>query len=254
MPIKLWVVFLALITLPALPVHAQEASVCQAEDKSCLIKTLQTVTSAIPGDSERDQTWRETAKLMAAAGMIDEAVAIIPKIKTPDTQAMTIRGIGMAAAELKLPKEKLDALFKQLRAEADKISHAPSHAIALTYIGMAQAFAGDDAGAMATSASMTNAALRNKAYAETAEIQAERNDLPAVLKSIAAIDDSGYKDKELYIITRIFADRQQYANALEIANMVANPYQKSQSYLYILTKQIQPDKPQANFQGETGTP
>lgn len=241
MPINLWVVLLTALLCMARPALAQEASACAATDKACLIKTLESLTATIPGDSDRDQTWRETAKLMASAGMIDQAVAIIAKIKTPDTQAMTIRGIGMAAAGLKLPKDKLDALFKQLRAEADKITHAPSHAIALTYIGMAQAFAGDDAGAMATAASMTNAALRNKAYAETAEIQAERNDLPAVIKSIDEIDDNGYKDKELFIIARIFSDRQHFAQALEIARMIANPYQKSQAYLYILNKQNPPE-------------
>ena len=240
MPIKLWVLFLAFITLPALQARAEVA--CAVEDRACMIKALDDMTASIPEDNWRDQTWREAAKLMAMSGMIDDALAVIPKIKTPDTQAMTIRGIGMAAAELKLPKEKLDDLFARLRVEADKIGHPPSHAIALTYIGMSQAFAGDDVGAMATSASMTNVALRNKAYAETAEIQAERNDLPAVLKSIAAIEDDGYKDKELGIITKIFANRAQYANALEVTNLITNPYQKSQSLLYILTKQIQPDK------------
>ena len=240
MPIKLWVIFLALVAFPALQARAGDS--CAIQDTPCLIKTLDALTASIPEDSWRDQTWREAAKLMAASGMIDEALAIIPKIKTPDTQAMTIRSIGMAAAEAKLPKEKLDDLFAKLRIEADKIEHPPSHAIALTYIGMSQAFAGDDAGAMATSASMTNVALRNKAYAETAEIQAERNDLPAVIKSIAAIEDEGYKDKELGIITKIFSDRAQYENAYEITKLIVNPYQKSQSLLYILTKQIQPDK------------
>lgn len=239
MPIKLWVVLLAII---AFPFPARSAVTCAVDDKVCLIKSLDELTATIPDEKWRDQTWRETAKLMAASGMIDEALAIIPKIKTPDTQAMTIRGIGMAAAELKLPKDKLDDMFAKLRIEADKITHPPSHAIALTYIGMAQAFAGDDAGAMATSASMTNAALRNKAYAETAEIQAERNDLAAVLKSITAIDDNGYKDKELGIITKIFADRDQFANALEITKLISNHYQQAQSLLYILTQQIQPDK------------
>lgn len=240
MPIKLWVLFIALMTLPAFAARADVA--CTVEDKPCLIKALDELTATIPEDNWRDQTWREVAKLMAASGMIDEALALIPKIKTPDTKAMTIRGIGMAAAEAKLPKEKLDDMFIKLRVEADKIEHPPSHAIALTYIGMAQAFAGDDAGAMATSASMTNPALRNKAYAETAEIQAERHDLPAVLKSLTAIDDSGYKDKEMGIIVKIFSDRGQYAHALEVAKLIGNTYQKSQALLYILTKQIQPDK------------
>lgn len=240
MPINLWVVFFILFLAPALP--AQAELVCPVDDKTCMIKALDELTATIPEDSWRDQTWRETAKLMAASGMIDEAVAIIPKIKTPDTQAMTIRGIGMAAAELKLPKEKLDDLFAKLRIEADKIDHPPSHAIALTYIGMGQAFAGDDAGAMATSASMTNVSLRNKAYAETAEIQAERNDLPAVLKSLSAIEDNGYKDKEMGIIVKIFSDRKEFANALEITKLIGNPYQKSQALLYILMQQIQPGK------------
>ncbi len=236
MPRKMWVLFLVLVPFLASPARA--GVTCRADDRACLIKTLDELAATIPDDSGRDQTWRETAKLMAAAGMIDEAVTIIAKIKTPDTKAMTIRGIGMAAADLKLPKEKLDALFTQLRVEADKIEHAPSHAIALTYIGISQAFAGDDAGAMATSASMTNAALRNKAYGETAEIQAERNDLPAVIKSLAAIDDAGYKDKEMGIITKIFSDRSEYAHALEIAQMIGNSYQKSQALLYILSKQM----------------
>lgn len=241
MPINLWVVLLVLLLSFARPALAQEAPACTVHDKTCLIKTLENLTATIPGDSERDQTWRETAKLMAAAGMVDEAIAILPRIKTPDTQAMTIRGIGMAAAGLKLPKDRQNALFKQLRIEADKITHAPSHAIALTYIGMSQAFAGDDAGAMATSASMSNVSLRNKAYAETAEIQAERNDLPAVIISIKAIEDNGYKDKELFIIAKIFSDRLHFDNALKIAYLIGNPYQKAQAYLYILNKQAAPE-------------
>lgn len=240
MPINLWVVFAALTFLCGFTpsaTRAQDQEACAPTDKACLIQTLQALTPTIPGDSERDQTWRETAKIMTAAGMVDEAVALIPRIKNPDTQAMTIRGIGMAAAGLKLPKARQDKLFAALRGHADAITHAPSYAIALTYIGMAQAFAGDDAGAMATAASMSNASLRNKAYAETAEVQAERNDIEAVIQSINAIEDSGYKDKELYIITKIFSDRQQWAHAQRIAQLIVNPYQKSQAYLYILTKQ-----------------
>ncbi len=242
MPIKLWVLFLTIMTVPAFTARAADIP-CTVEDNACLIKALDGLTATITEDNWRDQTWRELAKLMAASGMIDEALAIVPKVKTPDTQAMTIRGIGMAAAEAQLPRETMNKMFAQLRIEADRIGHPPSHAIALTYIGMAQAFSGDDAGAMATAASMENAALRNKAYAETAEIQAERNDLPAVMKSLAAINDNGYKDKEMAIIVKIFADRKQYANALAVAQPISNSYQQSQALLYILTKQIQPEKP-----------
>ncbi|QQG35613.1 MAG: hypothetical protein HYS17_08795 [Micavibrio aeruginosavorus] len=233
MPIKLWAVFIMLIGFTVLPAYADIG--CAVEDRSCLLAQLGKYADSIPEDNWRDQTYREMAKLLAADNNLDEALDLIDKVKNPDTRAMTIRGIGMAAADLNLPKERLAELFTKLRAAAEKIEHEPSYAIALTYIGMAQAYARDDEGAMATAASMSNAALRNKAYGETAEVQAERNDLQAVLKSLAAIDDPGYKDKELGIITKIFTNQNQPAPALAIAGQITNAYERSQALLFILS-------------------
>ncbi|MGB0678857.1 MAG: AAA family ATPase, partial [Polyangiales bacterium] len=42
----------------------------------------------------------------------DKAIALIDTIQTPDTKAMTIRGIGMEAAQLNLPDDQLKQLFK----------------------------------------------------------------------------------------------------------------------------------------------
>ncbi len=236
---------LSLFLLCLLPGGVARAADCAASDRACLIGQLEATAAAITDDNWRDQTYRELAKTMAGEGMIDPALAQIAKVKNPDTQAMTIRGIGMAAADLKLAAEAYNDLFARLRAEADKIAHAPSHAIALTYIGMAQAFAGQNEAAMATAASMENPALRNKAYGEAAEVQAERRDMPAVLASLAAIDDPGYRDKEAMVISGILADRRHDDDALKVAGLINDPYKKGQALLHILTRQKTPLKESA---------
>lgn len=222
------------------PAKVAVEKTCAPTDTACLLPQLETLAQKIENVSWRDQTLRELAKLYMAKGMSKEAIAIIPRVETPDTRAMTIRGIGMEAAKLKLPQAQYNELFAALRVEADKIEHAPSLGIALTYIAMAQAFAGDDAGAMKTAHDMTNAALRHKAFGETAEIQAERGDLNAALASLAAIDDLSFRNKAHGTVAKLFADRHLYAAALETSNKIDNDYQRSQVLLYILAKQITP--------------
>lgn len=242
MTMRLLPVLLA-IFLMAAPAMAEEKPVaCKAADTACLMDMLEQTAADVTEDPWRDTTYRELAKLLSHEKQGDRAVGLIAKIKNPDTQAMTIRGIGMAAAKIDMPKPDRDALFEKLAAAAAKIEHPPSHAIALTYISMSQAFAGDNEGAMNTAAAMDNAALRNKAYGEAGEIQAERGDLAAVKVSVAGIDDPGYKDKELRIISKVFADGKYYDHALATAQDIANPYQKSQAILYILVKQLTPDE------------
>lgn len=229
------------IILFAASAYAQEpAAACTAQDKACLFDMLEKTADGVTEDSWRDATYRETAKLLSHEGQTDRAIALLGKIKNPDTKALTIRGIGMAAADEKLPREEYAALFAKLADEAKKIDHPPSYAIALTYISMAQAFAGENEGAMKTAAAMENASLRNKAYGEAGEIQARRGDIDAALKSVSAIDDAGYRDKELRIISKVFADGEYFDHALRIAQDIGNPYQKSQAFLYILLKQITP--------------
>lgn len=222
------------------PAPAPSSAPCAATDTACLLPQLEALTGKIENVSWRDQTYRELAKLYMAKGMTEEALALIPRVETPDTRAMTIRGIGMEAAKLNLSPEALAALFKALRVEADKIEHPPSLGIALTYIAMSQAFAGDDEGAYATAKSMTNDALRHKAFGENAEIQAERGDLDAALHSLAAIEDSSFRNKAHDIVARIFADHKLYDQAMTTAGKIENDYHKSQAILYILAKQITP--------------
>lgn len=241
MPINMWIVSLLLLSAALSPALA-EPSPCAVADTKCLIEDLMTTAKTIPEDNWRDQTWRETAKTAAANNQIDQALKIIPLIKNPDTKAMTIRGIGMALADLDLTPPQRKEIFTALRAEADNIEHAPSHAIALTYIAMSQAFAGDNQDAMATAASMTNAALRNKAYGEAAEILAEHDNLQDALLNLAAIDDPGYKDKQQGLVVKKFSDIKSYASALTVANGIANPYERAQALIYILGKQAQENR------------
>ena len=90
-------IFIFLLAFTPIPANAAE---CAVDDRSCIIKELQSSATGIENASWRDQTYREIAKTLAFEGDIDGAIALITKIETPDTKAMTIRGIGMAATPL----------------------------------------------------------------------------------------------------------------------------------------------------------
>lgn len=228
-----WILFLLLLGAPDLAL-AQE---CALENRACIIQALQSSATQIDNPAWRDQTYREIAKTMAFEGDVDSAIALISKIETPDTQAMTIRGIGMAVADNNLKPEEEQQVFVKLREEAEKIQHAPSYAIALTYIAMAQAFAGDNEGAWKTASDMENEALRHKAYAETAEIQAEKGDFEAAMKSIGLIGSAAFQNKAYGTISKILADSGRLAEALKAAEAVTNAYKKAQALQHVLDVQ-----------------
>ncbi len=225
------VIFLFFVT----PVSAQN---CKVDDFACVMQNLILTAERIDNSTWRDQTYREIAKTLAAHNENDQAMALIARIENPDTKAMTIRGIGMAAAKNNLSKEALDALFAALRAQANLITHPPSYAVALTYIAMAQAFAGDDEGAWKTAAEMENAALRHKAYGETAEIQAEFGKYDKAMKSISLIDAESYRNKAYNVVSKILADGEHRQEALDAANAITNSYKRAQSIQYILDTQM----------------
>lgn len=226
-----------IFTVP-LQTRAQESEIkrCAVTDKLCLMQEVENTAKTIENKSWRDKSYRELAKSYAYAGHKDKAIALISKIQTPDTKAMTIRGIGFAAADRKWPKEQYTALFQELTIEANKIEHRPSQAIAYTYIAMAQAFAHDDAGAFETAKAMENDALRNKAFAETAEIQAERGDAVAAFKSIESIDSNAFKNKAYATIAKIFTKQNQLEHAYKAAQKIDNSYNRTQILQNILNK------------------
>ncbi|MEM7651134.1 MAG: hypothetical protein AAF204_03505 [Pseudomonadota bacterium] len=229
--------FIVTFSILCMGAQANAQGTCSSDDRACILNAIEAEAAKIDKKAWRDQTYRELAKAKAFEGDMDGAMAVIDKIETPDTQALTIRGIGMAAADLKLPKEELDAVFGKLRAKSETITHAPSYAIALTYIAMSQAFAGDNEGAWKTASEMENDALRHKAYGETAEIQAEAGDFEAAMKSISFIDSLAFRNKAYALTSKLLANRGQYDNALAAGMKIENAYKKSQALQYVLDKQ-----------------
>ena len=228
---RLFYIFLLFVYSPAMATTPPQ---CLATDHICMTKYLAGLATQIEKDDWRDQTYRELAKSMAANGRSLEAIPYIAKITNPDTKALTIRGIGMEAAMVgKVPEN----LFKELRVEAEKIEHPPSYGIALTYIAMAQAFAGEDAGAKLTASQMQNEDLRNKAYGETAEIQAEKGKFGLAMESISYIVSTSFKNKAYKTVSRIFAEDRKYQEAFDTAINISNPVMQAEAVQYILDTQ-----------------
>lgn len=228
------------ITVAVLPYAARAAEekvpTCTAMDRPCLMRQIEALSTAIDQRDWKDQTLRELAKTYTYENQPDKAIALIEKIDNNDTKAMTIRGIGMAAASLKWEQARYQALFSQLAAQAQKINHPPSQGVAYTYIAMAQAFAGDDAGARKTALAMMNAALRNKALGETAEIEADRGDLPNALESLSKLDSLPYQNKAYDTVSKIFLDKGMIEEAYTCAQKIENAYLKAKSVQRILNK------------------
>ena len=213
---------------------AAVAQACNVDENNCVIQALLTQAAQIDNKNWQSQIYREAAKTMAKTGDVDAAVALLPKITNPDTQALTIRGIGMEVAGLALSKSDQDQIFKTLKDKAATITHPPSHAIALTYIAMAQAFANDNEGAWATAADMDNDALRNKAYGETAEIQAESGNYDAAMKSIGFISSVSFRNKAYSTVSGILADKGHLQHAFDAADKIVNAYKKANAFQHIL--------------------
>ena len=211
-----------------------QANDCSAEDRTCLLNALKSEAALIKEQTWKDQVHRELAKTLAFDGKFTEAISIIDDISRADTKAMAIRGIGMAAADINLNEEEYKNLFNSLLEKASSIEHPPSYAIALTYIAMSQAFAGDNEGAWQTAKKMENDALRNKAYGETAEIQAEAGDAKSAMKSIAFINSASFRNKAYATTSKILADRNLLENSLQAALKIENPYKKAQAIQHIL--------------------
>lgn len=233
-------VCISFLITAAAPVFAFAAEdkmpTCAAMDRPCLMRQIEILTPKIDQQDWRDQTFRELAKTYAYEGNLDKAVGLIDKIKTPDTKAMTIRGIGMAAAASKWPASKYDTLWNKLIEQARLIDHGPSQEIAYTYIALSQAFAGNDAAARRTAGLLNNMAQRNKALGETAKIEADRGDLKNAMTSLEAINSLPYKNKAYDTISRIFLDKAMIEEAYVCANKIDNAYLRAKSIQRILNK------------------
>jgi len=217
-------------------IRAEQAQTCLPQDRPCILKLLEKTAETLPNGPSRDQTLRELAKTLAFDRQYDSALTLLPKINSADTQALTIRGIGMAAAEHQAEPAIIKPLFEKLLAHSQTMTDAPARAIALTYIAMAQAVAGDDDGAIQTSQSMDNDSLRHKAYGETAEIQAKKGKGALALVTLSRIESIPYRNKALLTVSGLLAQGADFENALKAALLIDNAYLQAlalQNYLDI---------------------
>lgn len=211
---------------------------CSASDHTCLIQEMETEAQSITEGRWRNQAFRDIAVSKAMEGDYDGAASLVGRIDNPDTQAMTIRAIGMAVAlHRDLDDQMYKSIFAKLSVESAKIKDAGAKDIGYTYIAMAQAFAGLDDDATLTTQAMTNPALKHKAYGETAEIQAERGDYTRAMASIAAIDSDAFRNKALEIVSGIFVKRAEYDHALNTAEKITNAQRKVSAIQTILNAQ-----------------
>lgn len=227
--------FAALIFFTPFQVISAQERNCDVNDTACLFTIIETEAAKITESRWRNHAYRDLGVSKAMAGDYDGAAALVAHIDNPDTQAMTIRAIGMAVAiHQDLSDDTYRTIFAKLDKAAEIITNAGAKDIAYTYIAMAEAFAGLDADAAATTNNMSNPALKHKAYAETAEIQANRGDFNAAMSSINAIDSLAFKNKALATVSGIFAKQKQYEAALKTAQAITNPTTKAQAVQNIL--------------------
>jgi hypothetical protein len=231
-----------LFTLCALPHkgYAQELNACKGSDLKCVLDYSARDIDAIEDQNWKDQIIRDLVMRYADSGYKEEALALIDKVQNPDTKAMSIRAAGFGLAKFsKVGSAKSDkAYFKQLDDRAETIEHEGARAIAYTYIAMGEALAGLDEDATQTALAMDNSALRNKALAESAEIQAERGDLQAARLSISHIDNAAFKDKAYSITAEIFIKQGQYDEAIAMAARIENAYKRNKVALDLAEAQI----------------
>jgi predicted negative regulator of RcsB-dependent stress response len=231
----------AVIIILLLSTHAfaQDEKSCQVSDTQCLYSHLQSGIADIEQERWRNAAYRDLAESMAYNGQIDEAVALIQKIDNDDTQAMTVRAIGMVLAlHRDLTVEEYQSMFAKLDNAAQTIADEGARDIAYTYIAMAQAFAGLDADATKTTDAMTNPALKHKAFGETAEIQAGKGKFDEAMKSINLIDSVAFKNKALGIVSDIFVKNGDLDSALKVTQQITNPTRKATSMQNIINYQI----------------
>lgn len=216
-----------------------EDTACPDASRSCALSVLEKTVKSIEDERWRDRALRELAKSYASNNQAGAAIPLIALIQNPDTKALTIRGIGMNAAELGLGHSVYKDLFSKLDGEAQKIEHEASQAIAYTYIGMAQSYSGLDDDAIETALAMDNPALQNKALGEIAEIQAAHGKADLAFKTLVLIKDFSFRNKAYRVVSKIFAQEKQYKHAFDASMLNENLTSRAeslQSLLYEMEK------------------
>jgi len=229
--------FIALYTLTS-PAYADANASCAPLDGQpaldCAINALDALVPQINNPRWRDQSLREQAKILVRNGAVEKATNLISKITNADTQALTIRAIGIGMQDLTLDDEKKALNFDRLHEHATAIAHTGSQEVALTYIAIAEANAGLFQRALLTAEKLNTRSLRNKSYQEIAEVCSAEGQKDNAFFALERIDDPAFKNKAYGVIAAVFIKHQHNADALRAADYITDPYIKATSLLNII--------------------
>jgi hypothetical protein len=201
---------------------------------ACAAASLDMLIPQINNARWRDQSFREQAKILIRQGSAAKAIELITQISNEDTQALTIRAIGVAMADLSLDADILNAHFDTLHAQAMAITHTGSQDIALTYIAIAESSAGLFERALTTAQTLKTVSLRNKSYQEIAEILSVKGDVENSFKALQLIDDAAFQNKAYGIVAGLLIKHKQLPAALKAAEHIQDPYIKANTVLNII--------------------
>lgn len=228
--------FLCLSALLLITNPAYAESWCSNMAKPCLSNRLEQIAPQVTNEKWRNSLYKDLAVIYVRDNHFDKALQQLRKISVPDTQAMTVRSMGMAFAKQKPPAtpEQKTAFFDSLKKATENIKHPPSHEIAHTYIAMAQALAGEENASNETAKNMENQALRNKAFAESSEIFAKKGHFETAFRTITYIDTQSFRNKALKIIADIALKDHLYNHALKAGQKIENTWLQAQTIKNIL--------------------
>jgi predicted negative regulator of RcsB-dependent stress response len=217
--------------------NAQDAPCASLQDQQaldCAMSALDLYVPQINNVRWRDQSLREQAKILVRKGDVQKALTLISQITNADTQALTIRAIGIGMKDLTLDDAQKTLYFDALHKHATAITHTGSQEIALTYIAIAEASAGLFQNALKTASKLETRSLRNKSYQEIAEVLSATHKSDDAFFALERIDDTAFKNKAYSVVAAVFIKHQHITNALKATDFIDDPYIKSSSLLHII--------------------
>ncbi len=214
---------------------SQNALSCRDVSISCLADDLSNTLAILDNKRWSDQGFRDLAEILILDNQPAQAREAIQKIEDPDTRAMAIRKSGMALADAPMTETQKKNSFIMLKEEANAIEHKPSMGIALTYIAIAESESGFYEDAVKSVPIIDNVSLRNKAYAEIAEVQARVGLGDMSLPNVERIETLAFKNQVAKRISGVLAENNDIENAYKAIKLISNDAQKAAALQYLAT-------------------
>ncbi len=212
------------------------------DDNACISSLLEETLENLENKSWRDQGYRDLAEMYVLQNRPGEALNAIAKINNPDTRAMAIRKSATAVSEIEVTDPEKTIMFEMFEQASKAIQHHPSMEIALTYLSIAMAEAGLFEEAVNAVPDITNVSLRNKAYAEIAEVQARHKNGTLAIQNIKKIETESFRNQAAKRVAGVLAEHNDFKSAVQITEIISNSAHKAAALQGILGLRIQKNK------------